>query len=149
MRIQTKIWYCIIILATLFFTGCFGLFDSSSDRITGKYILLWIDLPQNQFISEETELNSSSSTGLIEEYVFAVGHDQDYIIAKQHPTSGFENGFEINTRVTNYFIIDMNRKTLKKGEKIFGPLREVEFNKLRKELKIENIEFDMNYPEKP
>ena len=140
--------YLIIILSSLLLTSCFGLFDSSSDRIIGKYIVLWIDLPQNQFISEETELNSTSSMGLIEEYVFAVGHDNDYIIAKQHPTNGFENGFEINTKITNYFIIDMNRKILKKGEKVFGPLSEIKFNKLRKELKIENIEFDLTYPEK-
>ena len=106
-------------------------------------------MPQNQTISEEIELNSGSSIGLIEEYVFAVGHNEDYIIAKQHPTSGFENGFEINTKITTYFIIDMNRKTLKKGDKIIGPLKEIEFNKLRKELRIENIEFDMNYPENP
>ena len=139
----------LVIFSSLLLVSCFGLFDSDSDRIIGKYIIIWIDLPQNQTISEEIELNSESSIGLIQEYVFAVGHNEDYIIAKQHPTSGFENGFEINTKITNYFIIDMNRKTLKKGEKIFGPLKEVEFNKLRKKLKIESIEFDMNYPEKP
>ena len=126
----------LVIFSSLLLVSCFGLFDSDSDRIIGKYIIIWIDLPQNQTISEEIELNSESSIGLIQEYVFAVGHNEDYIIAKQHPTSGFENGFEINTKITNYFIIDMNRKTLKKGEKIFGPLKEVEFNKLRKKLKI-------------
>jgi Protein of unknown function (DUF3997) len=143
-----KIKHSLLLLTSLLVTSCFGLFDNNSDRIIGKYIVLWIDLPQNQFISEERELNSSSSMGLIEEYVFAVGHNNDFIIAKQHPTSGFKNGFEIKTKITNYFIIDMNRKILKKGEKVFGPLTEIKFNELRQELKIENIEFDMNYPEK-
>lgn len=143
-----KIKHSLLLLTSLLVTSCFGLFDNNSDRIIGKYIVLWIDLPQNQFISEERELNSSSSMVLIEEYVFAVGHNNDFIIAKQHPTSGFKNGFEINTKITNYFIIDMNRKILKKGEKVFGPLTEIKFNELRQELKIENIEFDMNYPEK-
>ena len=141
--------YLLTLLSCLLLTSCFGLFDSSSDRIIGKYIVLWIDLTQNQFISEETELNSSSSIGLIEEYVFAVGHNNDYIIAKQHPTNGFKNGFEINSKITNYFIIDMNRKILKKGNKVFGPLSKMKFNELRKELKIEYIEFDMNYQENP
>ena len=136
----------IIILSSL--TGCFGLFDSGSDRIIGKYIILWIDLQENQTISEQFELNSSSSTQIVPEYVFAVGHNNDFIIAKQHPTSGFEGGFEIDTSITNYYVIDMNRKILLKGNKHFGPLTKTEFDSLRLDLNITNIEFDMNYPEK-
>jgi hypothetical protein len=136
----------IFLSLTLFQTSCFGLFDSGSDRITGKYIVLWIDLQENQGISEEVELNSSSSIGLVPEYVFAVGHDNDFIIAKQHPTSGFENGFEIDTTITNYYVIDMNRKILKTGEKVFGPLSLAQFDSIRPELKIQNIKFDKNYP---
>jgi hypothetical protein len=149
MWVKTNIKYFVIIFTTSLFTGYFGLFDSGSDRIIGKYITVWIDTYENQSISEEIELNSGSSIGVIQEYVFSVGHNEEFIIAKQHPTNGFEKGFEINTKITNYFIIDMNRKILKKGEKVFGPLNEKEFNKLRKELNIENIEFDLNYPEKP
>lgn len=91
-------------------------------------------------------MNSSSSIGLVPEYVFSVGHDDDFIIAKQHPTSGFENGFEIDTTITNYFVIDMNRKIFRTREKVFGPLSIEQFDSLRSELKIENIKFDMNYP---
>jgi len=131
---------------TFFLTSCFGLFDSGSDRITGKYIVLWIDMQENQGISEQIELNSSSSTGLVPEYVFAVGHNNDYIIAKQHPTSGFKNGFVIDTTITNYFVIDMNRKMLKTGDKVFGPFTISQFDSIRTKLKIENIKFDMIYP---
>ena len=73
----------------------------------------------------------------------------DYIIAKQHPTSGFEGGFEINTKITCYYIVDMNRKVLTKGEKAFGPLTVNQFDSLRTVLKIKNIEFDKIYPDKP
>lgn len=144
MKHLTKIF---LISLTVFLNSCFGLFDSGSDRITGKYVVLWIDKHESQGISEEVELNSSSAIGLVSEYVYSVGHDDEFIVAKQHPTSGFDNGFEIDTTITNYFVIDMNRKILKTGEKVFGPLSKVQFDSLRKELRIENIKFDMNYPE--
>ena len=92
---------------------------------------------------------SDGSSQIVPEYVFSVGHNDDYIIAKQHPTSGFEGGYEINTNVTNYYIIDMNGKVLTKGEKVFGPLTRNQFHSLRTVLKIKEIEFDQNYPDKP
>jgi len=139
----------ILISLTVLFTGCFGLWDSGSDRIVGKYIVLWIDLRENQTISEQVEMNSSNSSQVVPDYVFAVGHNDDYIIAKQHPTSGFEDGYKIDTKITYYYIVDMNRKVLTKGEKTFGPLTINQFDSLRTVLKIKNIEFDKIYPEKP
>ena len=130
-------------------TGCFGLFDSSSDDITGRYQVTWIDIQEQQFICIYLDDYSSSSLMLVPEYVFAVGHNDNFIIAKQHPTSGFENGFKINKFVTNYFIIEMNKKTKTEEEKVIGPLTEEEFKIRRKEFKIENIKFEMNYPEVP
>ncbi len=128
-------------------TGCFGLFDSGSDRITGKYYVLWIDLQESQGISEADESNSGSYIGLVPEYVYSVGHNDEFIIAKQHPTAGFNNGYKIDTSRTNYFIIDMNHKVLKTERKVIGPLSKMKFDSLRIELKIEKIKFDMNYPE--
>ncbi len=74
-------WIALLFISVLL-TGCFGLFDSGSKRITGKYIVVWIDLPRNQGIGEEIEGSPGSSIGLVPEYVFAVGHNEDYIIAK-------------------------------------------------------------------
>ena len=124
----------LLILASL--TGCFGLFDSHSDTIIGKYIILWIDVQETQTISEQSEINSSSSSQIILEYVFAVGHNNEFIIAKQHPTSGFDGGFEIDTSITNYYVIDINRKILKKGNKYFGPLKKMKFDSLRLKLNL-------------
>lgn len=134
---------------TVFLFGCFGLFDSDSKTITGKYIVVWIDLPENQIISERYEINSAGSSQLVPEYVFSVGHNKEFIIAKQHPTNGFEGGYKVNTAITNYYIIDMNRKILKNGQKVFGPLTLSQFDSLRITLKIEEIPFDINYPDKP
>ncbi len=122
-------------------TGC--LFDSSSDRIIGKYKVLWIDLPQNQMLVKENELHSSSSSTIIEPYVFAVGHNERFIIAKQHPTNGFEGGYKIYADTTNYYVIDI----LNEKDKVFGPLTLRQFNSLRTKLKIESLPFDKTYPD--
>ena len=131
----------LLFLTTSFLTGC--LFDSSSDRITGKYIVLWIDLPQNQMIGKEYELHSSSSSTLIEPYIFAVGHNENYIIAKQHPTNGFEGGYKIHADTTNYYIIDI----YKERDKIFGPLTLKQFDSLKTKLKITDLQFNKTYPD--
>lgn len=138
-----KIFSCVILISFLF--GCFGLFDSGTKRITGKYIVLWIDFPQNQKISEQFEMNSPGSSVLVPEYVFSVGHNEDFIVAKQHPTSGDDSGHKINPKLTNYFIVDMNRKIIKRGEKIFGPLTKNGFDSMRNKLKIQEIKFNINY----
>jgi hypothetical protein len=143
--ITMKIKLIVLLFISVLLTGCFGLFDSGTKRITGKYIVVWIDLRRNQGIAEEIEKNSGSSIVLVPEYVFAVGHNSDYIIAKQHPTSGFENGFEIDLSVTNYFIVDMNAQE----DKVVGPMTKSEFDSIRIDLKIQNIEFDMIFKESP
>jgi hypothetical protein len=76
-------------------------------------------------------------------------HNDDYIVAKQHPTSGFEGGYKIDTKITNYYIVDINRKILAKGEKVFGPLTANQFDSILTVLKIKQIKFDQNYPDKP
>lgn len=135
----------IVFLITFITVGCFGLFDSGSDRIIGKYIVVWIDVYANQCIAKEFEEYSGSSSVIISDYVFAVGHNKDYIIAKQHPTSGFEGGYEVYTDTTNYFIIKLNQKA--DTEELFGPLSKIEFDSLREKFNIANIEFDLEYPE--
>ena len=62
--------------------------------------------------------------------------------AKQHPTSGFENGYKIDTTKTNYFIIDIRNES-----KVIGPMNIADFDKRLSELKISGIEFDQTYPE--
>jgi hypothetical protein len=136
-------------VACLTLAGCFGLFDSASNTIIGRYKVAWIDLQEQQFICEVSEESSTNCVTLVHEYVFAVGHDDNFIIAKQHPTSGFENGFKINSSVTNYYIIDTKRQENKNFKKVIGPLTMEQFDQKRKELKIERIKFEMIYPDVP
>ncbi len=135
----TAILFCLF-----FLSGCFGLFDSGSQRIIGRYEVLWIDLPQNQALTKVDKEHSSSSATLIEPYIFAVGHNDSYIIVKQHPTGGFEKNYEIHTDTTNYYIIDIANDR----DEIYGPLSLPKFDSLRLTLKITAIQFDKTYLDK-
>ena len=135
------------IIISVAISSCFGLFDSGSKRIIGKYIVVWIDLPQNQSLSEEFEINSSGSSEIIYPYVFAVGHSNHYIIVKQHPTNGFEGGYKMDITVTNYYIIDIKTPARNWDYKAFGPLTLNEFDSLRTKLKIGSIPFDVEFPD--
>ena len=89
-------------------------------------------------------VNSSSFEPIVPEYVFAVGHNNKYIIAKQHPTSELNGRTKVKTNITNYYIINMQ-----KNHKAFGPLQIQEFDSLRLALKIQNIPFDKTYLDSP
>ena len=118
----------IIAFITLYFLSisCFGLFDAGSRDITAGYELSWIDLPEeNQFI------NNKSGEGVISSHVYAVGFNNNFIIAKQYPkTKNF-----VHRNKTNYFIIEV-----RKGN-IIGPINKNAFEKKRRELKIDDIKF--------
>ena len=94
-------------------------------------------------LAKEHELHSSSSSTIIEPYVFAVGHNEHYIIAKQHPTNGFNGGYKIQADTTNYYIIDI----YKDRDKVFRPLTLKQFDNLRFKLNIDNLEFNQTYPD--
>nr|WP_315249687.1 hypothetical protein [uncultured Duganella sp.] len=59
--------------------------------------------------------------GRIPETVFAVGWNQNFIVAKQHPSG--------NKFVTNYFILDMKKdaKYVDPSVTVTGPLSEEEY----------------------
>lgn len=134
-----------LILIVLFNISCFGLFDNGSDHIVGDFYTVWIDEHSNRTLSiKDTD---TSFPTVISEYVFSVGHNDNFIIAKQHPKPDrfAEN---INVKITNYYIVDINNSD-KFVQKIYGPFDEKTFNKKLKELNVGKIEFDLNYPENP
>jgi hypothetical protein len=50
--------------------------------------------------------SETSSVTVIPEYIFSVGHNSNYIIAKQHPKPERFSS-TVNTKITNYYIIDV------------------------------------------
>ena len=87
--------------------------------------------------------DSNSFNGIISNYVYAVGHNSDFIIAKQkHPYSNDLN-------FTKYFIIDLNKRKGRDKDAIFGPMEKIEFDKKSIELNLSELEFDQVYNEYP
>lgn len=123
------------IFSSIFLSGC--LFDSDSDKIIGDYETAWIDIPQTRSIYKGEKI--------IPAYVSEIGHNSDFIIAKQQPIKQ-GNIITVYSDTTNYYVITVSNNSFQ-DKPVYGPLSKKSFDSLRQELKIENIKFDMFYPE--
>ena len=132
MKVASSI---ILILSILSFSSC--LFDSDTDKIVGDYQTTWIDIPQTRGINKGDEI--------VPAYVFEIGHNSNYIIAKQHPIKQ-GNIVSVHIDTTNYYIIEVSSNSFQ-DKPVYGPLNKESFDSLRQKLRIENIKFDMFYPE--
>jgi len=130
-----KVKLFITIFLSIFLSSC--LFDSDSDKIIGDYETVWIDIPQTRSINKGEEI--------IPAYVSEIGHNSNFIIAKQQP---IKQGIivTVHTDTTNYYIITVSNNSFQ-DKPVYGPLNKKLFDSLRQVLKIENIKFDMFYPE--
>ena len=121
----------LLLLSLCIASSC--IFDSSTKELTHGYELTWIDFKENQAIYKGEEQVAG--------YIYSVGYNNDYIIAKQHPQKG-EFYSEPDYTVTNFFIIDIkeNEKGYKQG--VIGPLTKAQFDSKIYELGIsERVEF--------
>jgi hypothetical protein len=119
-----------------------ALFDKSEHvKIIGDYEVGWNDLVSNRCLRKSFQNCEGCFEVIIDEYVYAVGYNENFIIAKQQ--SG------LDTTSTNYFIIDIytNQKSSKTG--IYGPLNLNEFESMRKKLGVSELLFDFNYSKNP
>ncbi len=130
-----KVKLFITIFSSIFLSSC--LFDSDSDKIIGDYETVWIDIPQTRSISKGEEI--------VPAYVSEIGHNSNFIIAKQQPIKQ-GNIVTVHVDTTNYYLITVSTNSFQ-DKPVYGPLSKKSFDSLRKELKIENIKFDMFYPE--
>ena len=130
-----KLKLLITIFSSIFLLSC--LFDSDSDKIIGDYETVWIDIPQTRSINKGEKI--------IPAYVSEIGHNSNFIIAKQQPIKQ-GNIVTIHTDTANYYIITVSNNSFQ-DMPVYGPLSKKSFDSLRQELKIENIKFDMFYPE--
>ncbi|RXK58914.1 DUF3997 domain-containing protein [Lacibacter luteus] len=130
-----KLKLLITIFSSIFLSSC--LFDSDSGKIIGEYETVWIDIPQTRSINKGEEI--------IPAYVSEIGHNSNFIIAKQQPIKQ-GNIVTVHTDTTNYYIITVSDNSFQ-DKPVYGPLNKKSFDSLRQELKIENIKFDMFYPE--
>ncbi|MEK8179910.1 DUF3997 domain-containing protein [Flavobacterium buctense] len=131
--------FLTIIFAFLNYS-CAWFEESEHQKIIGDYEVGWNDLESNRSIHKLIKNCDGCSEVIIENYVYAVGHNEKYIIAKQIQNFNGE---------TRYFIIDIKKNKISSQKGIFGPLSETEFEKTRKELQIESLKFDLNFSQKP
>lgn len=124
-----------LFLVILSLSSC--LFDYSyTKQITGPYELSAVD--EKEAMSIYADDKGVSGIGIIGRTVFAIGYNEDYIIAKQHPDN--------DKSIINYYIIplkyNVNRVSSIDENKI-GPLTSMQFDLKRKELKIDQVKFSI------
>ncbi|MGV0831576.1 hypothetical protein ACTS9D_04990 [Empedobacter brevis] len=75
--------------------------------------------------------------------MYAAGHHDKYIFAKQHPLVESDDIIDLN--ITNYYIIERTTETFQ-DKKVYGPMNKLEFTELSNKLGIKNPKFDLEYP---
>jgi len=107
--------------------GC-GLFDSGIEWRSGPYALLWIDTSDN--VSLSYDAGSGAWVGRVEPQVFAVGSNDQFIVAKQHPIG--------NKKRVHYFVVLRGKDSIAADLKkvLIGPLTADEFDRKSKELNL-------------
>jgi len=84
--------------------------------------------------------NGGGAFNVISSTVFAVGYNENFIIAKRHPSQSFE---PINKTITNYYIISIKNNP---NNEAIGPLTLEQFYEKRKELNVpDSIKFTKEF----
>jgi len=103
-----------------------ALFDSGTPWHKGRFALQWIDSP------DEVKLCYDTGNGgwlvIIPARVFAVGSDERYVVAQQHPAG--------DRAITNYFILDVRAYVPRDRSGVVGPLTAKEFEAKASDLKL-------------
>jgi hypothetical protein len=98
--IMFKMRILIAISLTTILSSC--LFDSDSDTIIGDYKTGWIDIPQTRRIKK--------GAVIVPAYVSAIGHNLNFIIAKQQPIKN-GNVVTVHTDSIYYYVITISDNT--------------------------------------
>ena len=89
----------ILTIISAIFSGCFwGDEAYEYKKLTKDFWLNWWGEENNKYLLLSTEKDGNGGLILIKETVFAVGYDDNFIIAKQHPN----RQEEIQKRLFNY-----------------------------------------------
>lgn len=105
--------------------------DIDVTHVAGSYYLVVTDTDDDRKLSYG--LGNGNYVGCVPPMVYAIWNNDDFIIAKQHPSYGFEP--ELNK--TLYYIVPLKNPVSKfPDENFIGPLDKEEFIKKVKELKI-------------
>ena len=129
-----------LIFLSIFINSCAWFDESQHQKIIGLYEIGWNDLESNRSITKKIKNSDSNYKIIIDCYVFAVGHNDSFIIAKQHQNFNEE---------TNYYLIDIKKNEEDTSKGIYGPLNNIEFEKMKANFNIKNLKFDLIFADKP
>lgn len=139
--IKLKAVFGISLIVSIAISGCAWFDRSDHKQIIGDYEVGWNDLVQNRSISKSIKNCSGCYNVLVDGYVYAVGHNDRFIVAKQHTG---------NDTAAYFHIIDIKRNEKFGGKNgVYASLNKIAFDSLRQRLSITNIPFDLNYAENP
>jgi hypothetical protein len=99
-KLTTMTKYFLIAVIGLICTGCyFGDNPSFEKELTKNYWLFWFDDKSDQQIIFSTTGDINGGSIIIDRTVFAIGFNDNFIIAKQHPEKGNTLYHIIETKV--------------------------------------------------
>lgn len=138
----------LIIIFITSLTSCYFGANESGGKITQNFHLIGWDEKDWQIVYSKTNKDIYNPEKIIIQHdVFAVGHNDNFIIAKQHPCRNTEphlidfDSLSANKIITNYYIIDIHNKNSNKYQ-IHQYKNELEFKKGRIALGVPK---DLNY----
>jgi hypothetical protein len=130
--------------------GFFDCIDCAYLRqIKGRYALHATDVMSQMAIALADTGNSHSGSSIVPATIYAVGWNSDYIIVRQCNPGASKQERAAN----NYFIVHMipgdaiKSYSQEMKDAVLGPLDKETFDKKRKELGIEGIEFSLKFKE--
>jgi hypothetical protein len=123
MKASSLAWAPLIAMLS----GC-NVGNAYNRHLVGPYRLIAIDVMEQMSVSYD--LGDGSTVGRIDETVFAVGWNERFIVAKQHPKN--------DRKVTRFYILDMTGDSRNSDPSVCvtGPLTQDEFDSKRGSLKL-------------
>ncbi|TDU66492.1 hypothetical protein EI77_03587 [Prosthecobacter fusiformis] len=113
-----------LLACTSFLTGCGFVHD---EVVTGPYRLVAVDIDADMSLCYSL---GNDAIGRVNETVFAVGWNDTYVVAKQHPDN--------DRKITHYYFIERSKDGpyVDPPECVTGPLTEMEFRQKQQELNL-------------
>lgn len=138
-----KQYFILILIPIVTLASCGSMNEIKEEHIVGNYYVGWNDMESNRSIYIKESPESNSGRTIVSGYVFAIGNNSRYIIAKSSPGP--------NSFGTAYHIIDSQGKyyTSADNNNYWMFMAESEFDSKSLELGISDLEFDRTYREDP
>ncbi|GJM30265.1 MAG: hypothetical protein DHS20C17_29000 [Cyclobacteriaceae bacterium] len=125
----------LLIGTTVLLAGCFLNRPEAVQHLVKDFSLSWQNDPELQALYVNRDHNEHGGLKLVDKKVFAVGYDEDFIIALQQPqTSTFD---------TVYHIVDIREYSIRfwsPSEHLYSFQTKQEFQKKKLELGVSDLE---------